>query len=442
MKRKLLLFLSAYTLFFFLLACRKHYCMNSNEGDNAAIANFYWQTLHGHFWFSTYFNENHLRIHLTLLSVLALPLYVICPRMETLFLFNSATIAASGYPFWLICRRVLGRDEAAWAMTVAYLFFPPVVTNHVDQVGFEQLALPCLFWAFYWLQEAKFRPFIGWLALSTLALENIILTLTGFAAYSLIRRKGWKWVAGPLVLVAVYALVVFGLWLHPLTQYLGSLNPLVIFSPDRLLYLAELLSPLMVVTPFLTLDCVFALPALGMNLVMGESSFRVIAWHYNPTVGAMLCLASASAIAKFGKQPTQRACLSLILACCSLVSWPQWFSPSDYTLPPEWPAMKHAINLIPPAASVVAPHAMTAHFANRDSNAVLAVFAPKPMFTGGGWPFEALYKMNFVILDANERRIPSDSPTQELFDGLLKHGYRLVFNESGVLVLQGPGGRP
>ena len=413
--------------------------MNANEGDNSGIANFYWQTLHGHFWYSTYFHENHLRIHLTLLSLLALPFYAICPRMETLFLFNSAIIAASGYPFWLIARSVLGRDDAAWALTIGYLFFPPVVTNHVDQIGFEQLALPCLLWAFYWLQQVKFRPFIAWVALSTLALENIIVTVTAYAMYSLFKRKGWKWIVVPVVIVAVYGLIVFGFWLHPLTQYLGSLNPLVIFQPDRILYLAQLLSPLLICVPFLAVDCILALPALGMNLVMGESSFRTIAWHYNPTVGTMLCLASIFGIAKTVHQPAQRVCLSLILACCSVVSWQTWFFPAEYTCPPSWPAMKTAAALIPPNASVVAPHTMTAHLANRDTNAVLAVFAPKPMFTGGGWPPQTLYTMDYVILNASPYAIPSDIPTQALLEGLVNHGYKPIFNESGILVLQRQG---
>jgi len=126
--------LAGYALFFWALACRKYNVMNSNSGDASAILNAFWYTIHGKFFF-VYFNGiSHFGIHVTPAILVCLPFFWLAPSMYTLLFMQSLVLAASGWPFYLVARQTLENKRAAYFMTIGYLFFPTVVTNHVNQI--------------------------------------------------------------------------------------------------------------------------------------------------------------------------------------------------------------------------------------------------------------------------------------------------------------------
>lgn len=464
--RPVIVFLAIYALAFFALACRKHNVMNSNEGDNAAIVNFYWQTMHGRLFYSVYFGMSHLGAHASYLALLLVPVYAIIPSIYTLFFLESATIAASGLPFFLISRKVFRSELPAWLMTIAYLLYPTVVTNHVDQIGFEQLALPFLLGAVWFFMEERFWPFVACALLTMLGLENLPLTVGAFGIYALVKKRPFKWVAAPIVLAAVYGWFVFNVAMphftggkgYYLSSYLGALGnspgeaiktcftrPWVVVgmicSLDRLFYMLQLLQPLLWIAPFFSWEIVLVLPSLGMNLVMNESAFRVIPWHYNPTVGALLCLAAVFGAKKLAQRAEQRWRLpgvewglALAIAASSLASWSLWLFPSEYIAHAYFPTLKKVEDLVPPEKSVLAPSTMTAHFANRATDALLMHFDPnQPM--KDRWPREKMYTLDYVILDANERRFPQEIVTRDLVMSFYTNtNYELILNENNVFV--------
>ncbi len=185
--RPLLVFLTVYALVFFALAARKFGIMNSNEGDDAVIVNAFWNTLHGRFFYSVDQGMSHFGVHVTPAILVALPFYWLVPSAYTLLLLQSVVIAAAGVPFFLLARKVLATEHGAWLMTIAFLFYPTVVTNHVNQIHWEYWALPYVIAAVYFLELKRFWPFAVFALLAMTGQESMPLTTGMFGVYAAVR---------------------------------------------------------------------------------------------------------------------------------------------------------------------------------------------------------------------------------------------------------------
>ena len=183
------------------------------------------------------------------------------------------------------------------------------------------------------------------------------------------------------------------------------------------------------------------LPSLSINLIINEPGFRVIAWHYNPTVGALLCVATLFGIRRLAKHTTGKwNCLSgthgLAFTVCALCisSWILWFNPSDYQSRPEGDALRKAESLVLPHKSVLSPITMMARFADRSVVLPLMQFDTRHVMTDL-WPREKLYSLDYIILDGNERRFPMEVVTRDLVMSFYTNtNYRLIMNEGNVMV--------
>jgi uncharacterized membrane protein len=214
-------------------------------------------------------------------------------------------------------------------------------------------------------------------------------------------------------------------------------------EPDRAAYLLEMLQPLLWVVPLLCWELLLALPSLGISLLVNESAFRVIAWHYNPTSGALLCVAAIFGVRRLASLAERnwrwlpsRLGLAFSICALSIASWPTWFNMDDYMTQPYTEILKKVVTRIPPDQSVLSPISMLAHFADRPVAAHQMQFDPtQPM--SDLWPRERMYQLDYIILDANERRFPKDVVTQDLFMSYYTNtNYELIFNENNVFVFR------
>jgi uncharacterized membrane protein len=465
--RPLLIFLAAYTLVFFALAARKFNVMNSNTGDMAMVLNAFWHTLHGKLFYSPYIGMSYLGNHAALILLLFVPFYWVAPSAYTLLFLQSLTIAASGLPFYFIARKVYAEHRVALLLAIAFLFYPTVVTNHVDQIHVEHLALPFLLAAFYFFVTEKYWFFVIFALLGMMGQENLPLTVGFFGVYAAVKRRNWKWIVTPVALALVYGLFVFKVFLPHFSggQYLpahyfgalgetpGDVVKTVLTQPwklfeqvwnlERGLYLLKIFQPLLWITPLFAWEFLLVLPSLGVNLVVDEPAFRVIPWHYGPTVGAFLCVAAVFGVKKLSEILERRwkiaqAQFALAFAICavSVASWPLWLNIGEYLPHGYYPTLKRAKELIPPEKSVVAPVSMLAHFANRQYPFHQMQFDPNhPM--SATWPREKMYTMDYIILDGNERRFPQEIVTRDLVMSFYTNAnYELIFNENNVFVFR------
>lgn len=466
--RPLFVFLTVYALVFFALAARKFSVMNSNEGDDAVIISAFWNTLHGRFFYCIDQGMSHFGVHVTPAILVALPFYWLVPSAYTLLLLQSVVIAAAGVPFFLLAREVLQTDRAAWLMTIAFLFYPTVVTNQVNQIHWEYWALPYVIAAVYFLEQRRFWPFVLFALLTMTGQESMPLTAGMFGVYAAVRRREWKWILVPILLALVYGVFVFkvaipyfaGAHGYIVAHYFGDLGKtpgeLIVtcltqpwrvigqmWDLDRGLYLLKMLQPLLWVTPLLCWEILFALPSLGISLLVNESAFRVIPWHYNPTSGALLCVAAVYGVRRLSTLAENKwrwlpGQMGLAFSICvlSISSWPLWFNVEDYLATPYEDTQQKVLALIPRDGSVLSPVTMRAHFEDRPVAVLLLQFDPRhPM--DDLWPREKMYDLDYVILDGNERRFPEDMVTRDLVMSYYTNtNYELILNENNVFVFR------
>jgi uncharacterized membrane protein len=466
--RPLLVFLAAYALVFFALAARKFGIMNSNEGDDAVIVNAFWNTVHGRFFYSIYVGMSHFGVHVTPAILVGVPFYWLAPSAYTLLLVQSIIIASAGVPFFLLARKVLAANQAAWLMTIAFLFYPTVVTNQVNQIHWEYWALPYVVGAVYFLEEERFWPFLVCAILTMTGQESMPLTAGMFGVYAATRRRGLKWIVSPIVLAFAYGVFIFrvviphfaGAHGYIVAHYFGDLGntpgeliktcltrPWRVIAQmwdlDRAVYLVQMLQPLLWVTPLLSWEILLALPGLGISLVVNEPAFRTIPWHYNPTSGALLCVAAVYGVRRLSSLTESkwrwvpgRLGLAFSICALSIASWPLWFNLGDYLAHGYVGTLRRVVELVPADKSVLSPVTMLGHFAGRPVALHQLQFDPThPM--SDLWPREKMYGLDYIILDGNERRFPKDIVTRDLVMSYYTNtNYELVLNENNVFVFR------
>ncbi|MGA2220803.1 MAG: DUF2079 domain-containing protein [Verrucomicrobiia bacterium] len=471
--RKLLLWLGGYTVFFFVLAWRKYAVMNSNSGDAWAMIEAFNCTLRGKLMYIPTYEMSYLGNHASLIVLWVVPLFWLLPTAPTLYFAQSLSIGLSGIPFYLLSRKVLDDRRAASLLTAAYLFYPTVVTMHVDQLHLEVFGLPFLMAAAYFFFEARFFPFVIFALLGMMGQENLPFTVAAFGVYAAVRRRNIKWIVVPILLAAIYevfALKVFMpyfagpegmsavayhtlLGLPPKEFIHAALtNPLPLLAyltdAEHVFYLMQVFQPLLWVAPLLAPEFLLVVPALGMNLAL-DSASRVIAWHYGLATGAFLCVATIFGVRNISQVLEARWNLAharLMLSACicalCIASWPFWLEPSQFATHAYYPTLEKVLALIPPDKSVLAPMSMIAHFSDREDSRLQACFSPevtrKSQLRGFlVWPQEDMYKMDYVIFDANDRRFPPNVATRDLVMSYYTNtNYQLVFNENNVFVFR------
>lgn len=458
--------LAVYLCLFFALAARKFAVMNSNEGDMAVTVNACWNTIHGRFFYSIYIGMSHLGVHTSFAELICVPFYWLFPSVYTLLFLQSLTLTLAGYVFYLVARQVHGDARTALLLMLGFLFYPTIVTNHVAQIHFEYWSLPYLLAAVYFFVSERFWPFMAFAFLGMTGQENLPLTVGMFGVYALVKRRHWRWSVSPIALALAYGLFVFNVviphfagtrgyvvshYFETLGNTPGELVKTVVTQPwriiaqmcqmDRLVYLIFMLQPLLLLTPLCAWEFLLVVPSLSVNLLVNGAAFRVIGWHYNPTVGAFLCVAAVFGVKNLAgwlERHWQLVQPQLILAfgicAVSIASWPLWFNIDEYMASAYYPTLKKVLEIIPPGKSLLSPITMLAHFADRESALHQLQFDPNlPM--SNLQPIEKMYTLDYIILDGNERRFPKDVVTREMLMSFYTNvNYKLILDENNVFV--------
>ncbi len=486
-ERAVLLFVAGYTVLFFLLASRHYAVMNSTTTDGAALVQAGWHTIHGRittddgtgviqvpwnawrerFMYVSFSRQSILANHAWLIVLWVVPLYWLVPSGYTWIFAQSLSIGASGIPFYFLARKVLDDRRAAGLLTAAYLFYPTVVTCHVNQVTVECFALPFLMTAAYFFFERRLGLFLVFSLLGMLAQENVTLTIAAFGVYAAIRRRNIRWVVFPILVAAAYDVII----LKALLPYFGggkavygwqyhrlvgdrSLDEFIktaltqpwrlvadMLDQDHIMYAVLMLQPLLWIVPLFVPEVLVVIPAFGLNMVM-DSSYRVIAWHFAPTLGAFLCVAAIFGVRKLAKMLETRwrltqpqVMLGFCMCALSVASWPLWLSVGEYFPQAYQPTLQKAVELASNGHSVLTPSTLSMHLADRETPLHMDCFNPPPPWVG--WRTEQLYTLDYIILDGNERRFQKQLVTRELFMSFYTNvNYQLILNENNVYVFQ------
>lgn len=402
--------------------------------------------------------------HVDVIYIVMMMVFKIVPTVPFVFFMQSLLISASAWPLYLLARRKLADNFAALCIAGAYLVFPPVVSQHLNQIHDDQLANISLFFAALFFEEQRFWFYSFAVALACMTKEVITPTMAMFGVWAFLVKRSLRWVAFPIVFATGWFFLVVkflaslgqvaGGQLYTQTKYfdLYGKSPVEVlhtffthpgfvlgktFGPDKIGYLIKLLGPLLLFLPFCSVAVVLCVPNLVINLVGTNSALTVMTWHYGVVLGAALFISLVYSLPKVvawlwrrvGGQDYVKS-ISVCIFLLSLSAYPLWLDTSRFESRPECETLRGIVDSVPRDVAVICPSPMLAHFSHQRK----LTTAYSLIKNQGGVEKAADYDV--VILDGNWRNIEALSQ-QPLLEWIQKSGaYDLVLNQNNVFVFQ------
>lgn len=166
------------------------------HGDSAMYEEHLWNLLHGK-GFRSYLDQGlFLGEHIQVVHVLLVPLFVLWPSHPWLELLQSAALASTAIPVYVIAKRHSGSDRAAGLLAIAALLYFPVqyLDVAIDLKTFRPSAfgIPLILWTIDAMERRAWKTMWLFVALTLTVQEDfaIPLGLVGFwlLATSFFRR--------------------------------------------------------------------------------------------------------------------------------------------------------------------------------------------------------------------------------------------------------------
>jgi uncharacterized membrane protein len=453
------------TLAGFYLAYAKYSHFNGDTNDLAIFSYAFEQTVKGRFLPLYYSGGNLMGNHPNFILLLWLPVYFVWRSFYSLLFYQSIMLTLGAWPLYLLAKDVLRNEKAALMLAGVFLTFPPIASQHVNQVHDDQFGLPFLMWAFLFYHRRQLGKFMLMLVLTCLAKEPLALTTAGFGLYALFQRRRWPWIAWPVIFSVGYLLGA--IWLmtklfaeggtgvkqYTQMQYLEGYGasprevlhtiltkPQVVlqnsFSSEKMVYLFKLLLPVGLLLPFLSACIWVAAPNLVLNIVGTNPAFTVIPWHYGVVMGAVLVVATVYGIDRVCRWTrTRESHLPVVAAALNLVVCILcagfWFRSTDYIPVPEQAQLERALREVPKNASIVTTTPTLAQFSDRRK-----VNSAYSILFGKFKDLSQLDQYDYVLLDGHWQT--GEAFAQEaLYEAVrANHGYQPVFLENNVLLLR------
>jgi uncharacterized membrane protein len=359
-----------------------------------------WNTLHGNVLQLTDIQGNQavrLGSHVDPLLLVFAPLWMVWSSPLMLLVVQAVAVSAGALPVFWLARKHLGDDRAAAFFALAYLAYPATQWKALDpNTGFHavSLALPLLLYALWWLDEERWVLF-GLMALLAAASKEQIPLIIGCLGlwYGASRRR-------PLVGLSIFA-AGLGLTLFEVQfvvphfssahadpfsgRYdavggtpVGILKTLAahplslaaaVFTPHKLGYLGLMFVPLLGLCFRAPLLLAVATPSLAINLLSSSPEQTSISGHYGAATTAVLFGATILGAARIKADPLAPATAVFAAVTLTAVLSPLWIAVSvargTIADSPRLRAQQHAIDLIPPDASVSATNILGAHLSAR-----------------------------------------------------------------------------
>jgi uncharacterized membrane protein len=461
------------------LTILNHVRMATLSSDLAEFDNLFYNALHGHPFRSPAIEGDladfsALKVHAEFVLYLLLPLYALSPGPEALLIVQSAFVAATAVPLYLLAARRLGEPTAA-VFALSYLLLPAVERPNFYDFHFVPVGMFFVAWTLYFVDRhvlAKDRPGrrdvtaaigIGLaLPLALLSREDIAFGMAILGLVVLVGGKAPKlgaaiFAASTLWFVVVKFVVMprFGtMWFSDIYETLKApgrrgyfaivqtllTNPAFVMkhllSEEKLLFMMHLLVPLAFLWVRRWWLLVAALPGLPFTVLVTDrpplfqTSFQYV-YHWIPYVFAAAVLGLES-IGPRGSARRLAASVALLLASLgasyhfgaflgtkSIVGG---FSEKRFTITSgeraRFDRLQEVVRTIPTEASVAATEAEGPHVSTR-----LLMFSLK--FSYGRNP-------DYVLLGPH----PNDGEVRHLADLLKVSAYSIARTSGEFMLLE------
>jgi uncharacterized membrane protein len=390
--------IAGYVAVCFPLSLYRNYVLLSVSADSGSMVQAVWTTAHGYgLLYLPWLGGSYLGDHFSPLLAFLAPLYLLVPHVGTILFVKTLGIGLAAWPTYLLARRRLKNRSAALVCALVPLVYPTILSQHFNQINPDHFILPHLLFSFYFFETRRPWPFVLFALLALGAKETVAGAIFMFGVYALVQRRGWAWVVLPLLVSTAFFLgyyLFFGPYCSPggelaslrYLDYLGGSKqeiartllktPWAIFRPllwqkiDKIVYALALLAPLGFIPPCLSLPSLIALPDFFANLI-GPPAFSVLKWHYGIVVGSFFCVGSIYGIARLARKAEEKwggrseLLLAVALLCTCLAGLGSILQPRDWQRGPNHRALKEALALIPPNASVLASDDLYLRLAER-----------------------------------------------------------------------------
>lgn len=400
---------------------------------------------------------------LSFILILFAPLYRIWDDVRVLLILQTIILATGAIPVYLIAKERLKSTVLSLSLAASFLLYPALQWLNSDQFHPESVATTCLLFAFYYALRTRYLAFAIFTLLAMLTGQNIAFVIGAMGLYVAAtknRKVGFS--VSSLALIWLVVGVKVGIphfsgMEFQAQNYARSglamaevinnflINPgdalSVVFQQKKLVYLMQLLAPVI----FLPLASVgtflVALPDLFANLASQHGYVDSIRYHYSAAIIPFIFISSIFAIERLAL--SQRGLLTLagVIIAVSLIA--------NYTLSPSpvsqnfnqsyWnirsshkKTIEAALSLIPKDAPVSAVYYMVPHLSHREK---IYEF-PNPFMTAN-WGFKGENPHNdeaieYVIVDLSS--LPEDQ--RLLITKLRNKNFMQIFSKQQILVLK------
>jgi uncharacterized membrane protein len=321
---------SAYAIFFSVYTIRNHFRLETSAFDLGLENNLVWNAAHGARLFKSSPlggpDAVHTGFHQTFFAYVIAPFYRILPRPETLLAIQSLLIGGAAWPLFRWAKLHVGPPTAA-IIAIAYLLYPPVHGANLYDFHYPPLAPLFLWSALLWFETGRFRLAILACLIVFSIREDMALLLGVVGGYLVLsRRRPREGLALALVAATVFVIQKGILmprtlegkaaFLHQYARmvgegdsgYAGVLKTVVtnpaytlgrVLEREKLVYVAHLWVPLLILPLRLPMGFWFALPVFFFNLLStGYEPLTRIAFQYTVYGYAFVFLAATLALKK------------------------------------------------------------------------------------------------------------------------------------------------
>jgi len=323
--------ISLYILFFGCITSLKFQLFEYRDFDLAVHAQIIWNILHGSVY-NSILGIGFIGNHTHLISFLVAPIYFIFRHPTILLLLQTFSLGIAAYPIYLIAKDELGK-KIGLAIVFIYLSYPALWYSNLFEFHPTTFATAFLAFMFYYFKKQNFKKFVIFMTLALLCQENISLIIVPVGIYAVFLKRNLKWILTPLLLGISWFLISVGILIPcfnkdtvqfiKIYQHLGSsmsevitsivVHPIkmsrIIFMPQKILFMKQLLMPLLFFSLFDSSILIVAL-VFSQHLFSLRASEHAIYYHYIAEMIPFIFISAIYGIKRFLGIPYIRTNLS------------------------------------------------------------------------------------------------------------------------------------
>ena len=340
--------------------------------------------------------------HTTFLLLLTLPVYVLAPSPDTLFILQICGVYSTVIPLYFLAGQLIPRPIVAFCVAAAALVSPFLLHLAVSPFHLETWIAAAAFWSYFFYLRNNLTGFLVSLAFAVCCGEQAALIYIALGGAMLMVEDGLAWrkrygriaLLGGLTWIILAVMIVaplargsrsFNIFAYNYSQWgIQSAvdlpvamvrHPLMaltlLASPVRWAHVAGIIGlPLLAVLT--SLRSLILLTPLAVYLLMSDQEFFLYfhAYYYSfaffaSYLGVVLLLARQGTGDRLGLIVLAGTLFVNIILLCNVAGF---YTQLGAGAEPAFSAMLHdVLETIPPEATVYTPHRYSAYLSNRQN---------------------------------------------------------------------------